>query len=280
MFNRGSQRDMTSLPVYTKDGSPRHPSSRSMAGSATAATAPQQHASQLLQQMSAGLWTLAAPLAPVAVLCAGIYVTSLEAGPGRPVDRQSCSCNCWDGRWVVAASEHSNPHTYSFLLQLLRLVMAPSLMELVQKQESRLRQSYISGIARTLNFHRVTHVVGKRCVTPAPLPSQTLYSGRHNPKPCAPPPPALPMFPKVERGKVLLTHLLCLPPPTNPTPSPCLPHQVQRPARTRHIRHTVQEHLLQPGASNSTAGRMGVHMAQPVGPMLAANPAAGTRRAA
>lgn len=113
MFNRSSQRDMTSLPVYTKDGSPRHPSSRSMAGSgAAAATAPQQHASQLLQQMSAGLWTLAAPLAPVAVLCAGIYVTSLEAGPGRPVDRQSCSCNCWDGRWVVAVSEHLQSCTW------------------------------------------------------------------------------------------------------------------------------------------------------------------------
>lgn len=99
MFNRapGSQRDMTTLPVYSKQedkhDSPRHPLARPTSG-----LAPQQYAAQLMQQMSAGLWTLAAPLAPVAVLCAGIYVTSLEAGKGRPVERESCSCNCWDGR--------------------------------------------------------------------------------------------------------------------------------------------------------------------------------------
>lgn len=91
---------MASLPLYTKqDGkqdSPRHPLARSASG-----LVPPQHAAQQLaqQMLSAGLWTLAAPLAPVAVLCAGIYVTSLPAGPGRPVDRESCGCTCWDGRF-------------------------------------------------------------------------------------------------------------------------------------------------------------------------------------
>lgn len=43
--------------------------------------------------------TIIAPLAAVAVVCAGVYVSSLEAGKGRPVDRSSCSCSCWDGKF-------------------------------------------------------------------------------------------------------------------------------------------------------------------------------------
>lgn len=167
MFNRGSQRDMASLPFYTKDGSPRHPASRTIGSSGAAAvTAPQQHASQLLQQMSAGLWTLAAPLAPVAVLCAGIYVTSLEAGPGRPVDRQSCSCNCWDGRWVVAAlSTFSKPVLVSIPSCLMKL---PSVLNAVETQSFTQSLFYGSSSPKDPKLAAVTHVTSKVCVTPAP----------------------------------------------------------------------------------------------------------------
>jgi hypothetical protein len=52
--------------------------------------------------------------------------------------------------------------------------------------------------------------------------------------------------------------------------------QVQRPPWFVHIRLPIQKHLLQSGASNRTASSLGVHMAQPVGHVLAAHPAAGT----
>lgn len=56
-------------------------------------------AQQLAWHMLWGLGVLLAPLIPVAVLCLGIYVTSVEAGEGKAVDRDSCTCDCWDGRF-------------------------------------------------------------------------------------------------------------------------------------------------------------------------------------
>lgn len=53
----------------------------------------------LASQLCCSVGTLLAPLVPVAVLCAGIYVTSIEAGVGRVVDKQECGCDCWDGRF-------------------------------------------------------------------------------------------------------------------------------------------------------------------------------------
>jgi hypothetical protein len=100
--------DDASLPLFNSSGQQqaggKHTSSSS--GSAgpsrlvAAPGTPQQHAEQLARQAGAALRTLVAPLAPVAVLCLGIYVTSLEAGGGRPIDREHCDCSCWDGRWV------------------------------------------------------------------------------------------------------------------------------------------------------------------------------------
>lgn len=109
--SRDFSSDPESLPLYNTNlsstinkGSPRVGLGKGM----SAAGAPPQQATQIVQQMYTGLWTVAAPLLPVAVLCIGIYVTSLEAGPGRPIDRQRCSCDCWDGRWVPAVGFVNN----------------------------------------------------------------------------------------------------------------------------------------------------------------------------
>lgn len=53
----------------------------------------------LANQMYRASATVLAPLVPVAVLCIGIFVTSIEAGGGRAVDQEHCTCDCWDGRF-------------------------------------------------------------------------------------------------------------------------------------------------------------------------------------
>lgn len=58
-----------------------------------------QDAVLIANQVARALPTALAPLVPVAVLCIGIYVTSIEAGGGRAVDKQHCTCDCWDGRF-------------------------------------------------------------------------------------------------------------------------------------------------------------------------------------
>jgi hypothetical protein len=48
---------------------------------------------------SAGALQLGSLLAPAAVVCLGLFVSSLESGGGRPVDRATCDCSCWDHRF-------------------------------------------------------------------------------------------------------------------------------------------------------------------------------------
>ncbi|KAF6255588.1 hypothetical protein COO60DRAFT_1627488 [Scenedesmus sp. NREL 46B-D3] len=99
---RGSSSQQDLLPVHYLDtdsqGKPVTGDSAHRAsplGSAADAAGVQQLAWHMLW----GLGALLAPLVPVAVLCLGIFVTSVEAGDGKAIDRESCTCDCWDGRF-------------------------------------------------------------------------------------------------------------------------------------------------------------------------------------
>lgn len=52
--------------------------------------------------VAAGAAQAAAALAPAAVACIGIYVSSLESGGGTPVNKETCDCSCWDGALACA----------------------------------------------------------------------------------------------------------------------------------------------------------------------------------
>jgi hypothetical protein len=55
---------------------------------------------QLLASAATGAATqLAAVLAPAVVVCIGMYVSGLESAGGRPVDRATCDCSCWDAKF-------------------------------------------------------------------------------------------------------------------------------------------------------------------------------------
>jgi hypothetical protein len=103
-FLRGSGSQQDLLPIHSLEppedsqGKPAAAEQAVRAGPLGSA-ADAAGAQQLAWQMLWGLGVLLAPLVPVAVLCLGIYVTSVEAGDGKAVDRESCTCDCWDGRF-------------------------------------------------------------------------------------------------------------------------------------------------------------------------------------
>lgn len=59
--------------------------------------APATFAAVLQRAVVAGGGSAVVALLPAAIACAGIYVSSLEAGGGTPVDKAHCDCSCWDG---------------------------------------------------------------------------------------------------------------------------------------------------------------------------------------
>jgi hypothetical protein len=103
-FLRGSGSQQDLLPVHSLDvevdsqGKPAA-AEQTVRASPLGSAADSAGAQQLAWHMLWGLAVLLAPLIPVAVLCIGIYVTSVEAGDGKAVDRESCTCDCWDGRF-------------------------------------------------------------------------------------------------------------------------------------------------------------------------------------
>jgi hypothetical protein len=103
-FLRGSSSQQDWLPVHSLEvdvdsqGKPAAADQAARAGPLGSA-ADVAGAQQLAWHMLWGIGVLLAPLVPVAVLCLGIYVTSVEAGDGKAVDRENCTCDCWDGRF-------------------------------------------------------------------------------------------------------------------------------------------------------------------------------------
>ena len=81
--------------------------------------------------VAAGAAQATAALAPAAVACIGIYVSSLESGGGTPVNKETCDCSCWDGEggWPGGAwraclawcGAHGAPWCFATLLAALSL---------------------------------------------------------------------------------------------------------------------------------------------------------------